>query len=698
MASVMYAQLLLASCSSQVSNVGPEELSLNLHHPYSPPNAASSYPPSPKAIYMPVVLVVSAIILASILDMATHKLKPHSPWYALCEEPSCKRYRTLLNSTVDPEYSPCDNFYRFVCSGWKKEHMYSVHLSHMKSFRETLYDVLVKQTTAGDTQPVTFKVAKFFKSCLAPIFERGSELGIVKDTLRNNGVEWPKLSGNPNVLRTMANIRHTFDLPSLVGIREFNQNNGIHLLIQASVWVEMASARTDMVTMFGNYSDYYGSLVKAYGEGSDNIESSPSADDVRNIEKLALSLLDTTQIQLESNKPPLTPNRETFLSAFPRWKQLFDPVGERLDYVNPIYVYGVGVIEAFERLVGNVGEAKVHHYVGFLAVQAVAPFADRTIAALMYGGTERLTLVLPGVCLRLSESFFGHSLYVAYTQLHLSPSGALICSDLTGAIYDRFIANVRNVPWLNGTEAYVVPVTCSSPIIQEAYSYIESLYEKAPQMTSSLIHNWIQLSTTGFTEEYAMEHNIYSDFIRLPVQDYGYRPYRIKKGDLTLAPPYSFIHPMFGEDNPHAVNYGGLGFYLAMAMVHNYLILVLNDQDSRPELNKHDAGCYSTDPTTGAKVPKPSAVASLSLRLAFDAFQTTFHEMGDLQLGPPPLSSPTQVFFMTSSFFSCSNIRSDAAEAQTNLLFASMAEHAEAFLCPEGGRQIREPMCRIFFK
>ncbi|KAH7978736.1 hypothetical protein HPB49_006563 [Dermacentor silvarum] len=148
------------------------------------------------------------------------------PLFSGCDEMACQLYMAAIRSSINKSQDPCQNFYGFVCDGWKHQHRL---LSVVDAAQDTMYkraltaikrvsqDSHNQAKTASSAMSVEKKVAALAKSCME-LSE--SSLEDLKRFMFERHLPWPErsrwdplailldLSGNWNVhLWFQVNIR-----------------------------------------------------------------------------------------------------------------------------------------------------------------------------------------------------------------------------------------------------------------------------------------------------------------------------------------------------------------------------------------------------------------------------------------------------------------------------------------------------------
>ncbi|XP_075731909.1 neprilysin-1 [Rhipicephalus microplus] len=120
--------------------------------------------------------------------------------YDVCETEVCIKKANEIKKTLSKTVRPCDDFYKYVCSGWEKTNKIpsdrvtygafkQVEEKLFKDLREILGEIPVRE---GCTQTVTEKLGIAYSTCVANENPHKRSLKELKAILAENGFgEWP---------------------------------------------------------------------------------------------------------------------------------------------------------------------------------------------------------------------------------------------------------------------------------------------------------------------------------------------------------------------------------------------------------------------------------------------------------------------------------------------------------------------------
>ncbi|KAH8021000.1 hypothetical protein HPB51_011556 [Rhipicephalus microplus] len=91
------------------------------------------------------------------------------PTRSPCDSETCQAVSDLYNKSLSREYKPCDNFYDYVCTGWKMNPSSlstSVLHEHAHRISQSVIGILRNTSVPTDGQTAVQKLAGLFQSCV----------------------------------------------------------------------------------------------------------------------------------------------------------------------------------------------------------------------------------------------------------------------------------------------------------------------------------------------------------------------------------------------------------------------------------------------------------------------------------------------------------------------------------------------------
>lgn len=147
------------------------------------------------SVILAVVVLASAVIgaLFSLGFVTVPSDEPKSEHLAddgntskTCQTQQCTNVSSALQQTLTGMYDPCDNFYKYVCSGWKaapSSKVTSVFGQHQTNLTASVVQALKDTKVPGENQSPYQKAAGLFQSCLSILNADNSDTDARKSIL-----------------------------------------------------------------------------------------------------------------------------------------------------------------------------------------------------------------------------------------------------------------------------------------------------------------------------------------------------------------------------------------------------------------------------------------------------------------------------------------------------------------------------------
>ncbi|XP_018319992.1 endothelin-converting enzyme homolog isoform X2 [Agrilus planipennis] len=181
-----------------------------------------------------IVLLIAFVIillLAFVILLVLYILNGSYNNYSMCTSDECLRSAANLKLSMNLAIDPCEDFYKFTCGRWSKEHPNHGWFSHYSSF-ETVDEHIAFATmrffksNESDNEPLPVKQSRYlYKSCMDT--DSANKLGysVIYDYLKIVGLPLiPSLFESESNetykfdwIITEAKIRKTFSMDTLIG-------------------------------------------------------------------------------------------------------------------------------------------------------------------------------------------------------------------------------------------------------------------------------------------------------------------------------------------------------------------------------------------------------------------------------------------------------------------------------------------------
>ncbi|CAN7996552.1 unnamed protein product [Ixodes hexagonus] len=233
-----------------------------------------------------VILFVSATFCATAFLPRLFSGRLYEMDQVVCASKSCQAVSKLLNSSVNSELDPCDDFYAYVCDGWRRSHplrsfesQRSVFSEATNNVRSRLHESLLKISGKTTKNAPIRKLARFYQACTKSLTPEGNGVVSMKKFLRHVGMAWPDEDVQRNatdLLELLVSLSMTWNVDVLFSysIKSLSKGKGAITLGMPSPLVPGQQSETKMrlyekliislAFLFGrknNYSDLARRLI-----------------------------------------------------------------------------------------------------------------------------------------------------------------------------------------------------------------------------------------------------------------------------------------------------------------------------------------------------------------------------------------------------------------------------------------------------
>ncbi|XP_037560143.2 endothelin-converting enzyme-like 1 [Dermacentor silvarum] len=610
------------------------------------------------------------------------------PLFSGCDEMACQLYMAAIRSSINKSQDPCQNFYGFVCDGWKHQHRL---LSVVDAAQDTMYkraltaikrvsqDSHNQAKTASSAMSVEKKVAALAKSCME-LSE--SSLEDLKRFMFERHLPWPErsrwdplailldLSGNWNVhLWFQVNIRLS---PFRVGSTE----PVLKIVPSAAFRSWMATMRAFAGHPTGStpslhYRRYVRKMLRLFG-GSE----SASREIVSTIEAMNKLTLETLGPAMNVPEPRIVrmsirnlTETGTLRIATGRMVLLFNELfmwARRFSASDMVQVENLGLLRSVVYILGLEAETqealtlslglRVAHELGWMAHRGIADVTLELAGLPRSAHTRR--------CLVQIESTVG----VGWLSLFPKHEET-----------ESFVRDVRDVlidAVARRSKAFLQLRAHSTSIPWNSDSFLASVLPE-PSRRARFFIDWLNL----MVGRWRLQEQDITNVLK-PGSLLSHR--WSFQGALTVAEDY-FVFPFYHSDLPPAVNYGGAGRLIADEVLRG-LFHELAYNQSQNRNNQGRTGFIQHSNYTLSPDWPPYHVDTKALLAALSAYRLAVVQ--DLSSAYARLSSLAQdrLFFVSSCYTLCSSshyvdpLYGDARR-RCNEPVKQLSEFAAAFRC-----------------
>ncbi|XP_070389201.1 neprilysin-1-like isoform X1 [Dermacentor albipictus] len=536
----------------------------------------------------------------------------------LCTTAPCDSFAKLLDASVNGSMNPCDSFGRYVCDGWRSKHSVSL--------RESVFRTAIEATVAAvegvaipDThQNAGEQTAAFFRSCYESLVKAdggsaADEVALVRSYLAEAGVVWPWIPSRPDVLETSLFLDFELGWPAILNFKvRGSSGNSSTVILEPSAWftrvIPLIDSRT---TNDVERKGYFDALVQHYGGGG-NVTYSHILDAELLMKKRLMDALALRNwATLKTNH--MYPGVSAWVTALARHN-----VTGALRFVST----NAAFVSVFGELWEVYGDDMMHLYVSWCAVQYASIFTSRDALLATAAGGSRLAswTSSPYICLIFTYGVVGDAIFAPYSARVLKSGVRSDVAKLMFSVRKAFTVRFKDDPAFSA-DTTLLNEWVSIEGVFEAFDYrikhdLHSPFLGYPDMTSSFVRNWRNVSRFGFQTE----ASVY--VLRTIDAILNRELYTVKKNsqDFVLL-PFALTSPMYDVETSVAIKYGTLGALLARASAEIAL-----DYYGRQTATKHrldeSRECFDKDVRTMSIAPRVDVMLeAVAIEALLDAFQ-----------------------------------------------------------------------------
>ncbi|KAL3192495.1 hypothetical protein MRX96_058916 [Rhipicephalus microplus] len=483
-------------------------------------------------------------------------------------------YGILFRDAVDREAQPCDNFYRFACGSWKRNHPHTTSRAENLRYFVTAAVARMREVKPeqADGEPIG-KAALYLKACLAAT-ESGAS-NDVKMVLAQAGLTWPDRSASSDFVSALFFMARRLALPVFFGVDLLHFEGSVRHILTFPLDTAFQSILRTLQEHIrsGNVVAY---LRLAYDNMVEHI-----SDDARFSEILA-SLEDMKEVFEDylkaSEKEDAFGSVTSLLRIAPmvsmeKWNSSLQRYfGESITEVDYVVVFDRTSITKILGLLKTKGEDRAKDILGCLAVHAAIYYTKTEIRESFFGSTEEARAQQERHCFGDVHGLFKH--VVDGFLFNVTQEALAHVSELAHTIREEFMNMLRSGSLLRGQ-----PVQYRQPT---GFGKILALPETSKPLGSFFGRNVSSRPLQNrmvYAERLAKRPDMSVGTARRHTQDFNGFHLREQQGDadvsnlqFRLAPQHVFF-PWFSTTGPNrrATLYAGIGTRMAAALYFDYM-------------------------------------------------------------------------------------------------------------------------------
>ncbi|XP_064469194.1 endothelin-converting enzyme 1-like [Ornithodoros turicata] len=611
--------------------------------------------------------IVAAIVLAIIIVLGLRGSITYAQrsvvHFTVCTSESCRIYSSLLSRSINESEDPCDNFYQYVCAGWKTQHAQtSVYKEHMKYFVNAVAKTMRRVQVPRHGQTAVHQAAAIYQRCAAIVTEGKEELDEFLAVLHSVGIYWPRIPENANAIAVMIQTYTTLQISPLFTIRKnLDAGNVVVEMLPSSSLAKMIEKRKELEG-YGKYRDYFQSFVDIFGSINSHEPvtlsylSFLSLEDTvfRHMAKHALTT--TLSLYTVADIMRLTPNIKP-VRIFPEINEGLN-ISKNTPYL--VYLGNPKYLDGLDKLYASIGESNVHMYISWVVIQHLAPFMSKDLAVLYYGSIHEALEETPARCLSLAETFLGSCIFAKYMAEELSQAVIADINVIAQNIRETLTAKVITDSFLGLPRSFIVFVQDQGLLFRNTTA--DTINSRIEDIGPLLARSWVSAAKATYIDRLSYSTSDNRQILRI-VDHTTYNFFDDNTHILAVAPYVSML-PLYESDILDGVKYGGLGIIIGAAYFDQFVANVSSTTNIENELHNRRQ-CYGSG---GESLSSTNSLYSraVSLEVVWDAFWKSRVLRSDHRIKGLLHLSEEKLLFATMCYALCSNVASEAAEELCN--------------------------------
>ncbi|KAK8788988.1 hypothetical protein V5799_021235 [Amblyomma americanum] len=639
---------------------------------------------------VPISVVLLSLILA--------KIMLPDPSGVPCQTHECREYGRRLASSLNASVNPCHSFTHFVCDGWQRDNVLSVQhdliWQTLDRVGRLVRHIDIPRTEQNDVQ----RAAAVYKSCDDVLHGRRDELPAVKGALAEAGVTWPHRPVNIDVLHVLlySSLRLGWDVFLRVVLSRVEGRDMV--IVDKGASFPQLSERYMMQKSTREKEDYFNAFKRAFANAdNENASEAVSFKQTTSLEAHGISsLLKSYGFEKTPTDQSLSWLDKLRISSLAKssWLRVFDELGFNVTGDFSLRVLTSAYLKAFVELWRLLGELNLYWLVSWGMVQVAALYSNRDLILKLYGGPPIQVSVRHGAfCLSRAYKFSRHALFTKYASELLPEYTIYGAEQLTLKIRE----SVRQLlsSWIHYSNSIAVVANWSS--LERNFGAFRGSNEHSRnhnanasgslpslQMAESFVENWRK--SVLVSEWDGWDADIISAMVSLQ-----FAALRLRDDFQVVPFSMSFLH--YDADLANMLNFGGLGFLVALALGRLFLGAYQQDEFKSQYVNALldciKAGAFSRGPNH-----ENSMAEIITGRAVVDTYVKGAKQYYD-QLEELKGYEGTQLLFIASCYLKCEGSYVGNSDGLCDMSFQYLPEFAEAFQCSPGTPMNPMKLCSL---
>lgn len=637
-------------------------------------------------------IVIAIVFAAAGIALLTAYLMWHRPTqktFNVCRTHSCIYYSGLLIDSLNRSSDPCQDFYRHVCDGWIAKEDSSVYgEKQLVGMMNRVAQSLIRATVPNSKQSPAQKASRLFQSCKNP----GSgndreEVRELQKALYAAGVEWPKPSLNPDILKSMVRLRLTLSLVTLLVISITKEENQTVGLVSSSSVLSYMKRKRDQLIKHGEHQGYFNSFRSVFSPPNDNdAQTYPQFVEIE--AAVFARLLDSkNETRFATSDDMLTEWSPKI--SMQRWTAFFHREMNVTDQ-KPLNITATSVktIQSFSGLLNASGEQSVHLYLGWAAIQQAAPYVSRRLAEMTLGGAKIADKMRTLLCLHFADTLLGWVVYLPFLEGEVReyPKRLTDVQGVMKSLSTAIATKANETDYIkNAVNRLPVEIVFSYIDMSKRMDELEAMFAEIPDMSTKLVANWLSVvkSNTNPLDE--------SSYIYENMHSMTYETFNVNATSLYLT-PLALSLPLYDLHAIRGVKYGTLGYLIAVTL--SKIVVVATQEEENSGSQFANTSCITGGPRSTMQTEILARTIALSfLMAAFNAAMGA--SANENRLPSLETYSERQTMFLVACFLLC-NKHSKQARDLCNEPLRKSTVFRRVFACGKDTAMYGTDTCSFF--
>ncbi|XP_064479575.1 endothelin-converting enzyme homolog [Ornithodoros turicata] len=663
-----------------------------------------------------------------------------------CMDPTCLDMDEALTESLQGMEGgdPCDDFYSYVCTGWKRANPDTPNL--FAKLQQRIAVTVIKELLLDDAPDVaktpTDKVALMFQTCAQVAFNEQNQASSITEFLAQFRLTWPRPEPRDplDILDLLVGLSLDWGLPVLfhMTIDPYFKKKGFRTVHFSSnpYLTEWFVLRNTLLEK-GQLLDYFQkatNIINGQKVDSEIVERLLFVDNrVMTAVMPSLEVRPDFDLQyikfgdLDDMTGPYVTGRE-WLDVINRHLNS----GQQFKLEDEMFVMNQRLLRLVGVLLARQADTgALLRYVSWQLARHFAPMTSYPLSAVQFGGDRSLTLgYMMGRCYMDVDSVMPYAFGYTFVRRWLSNDVINDVSDMVARIRKVANSSFKSLTWMDietKREASRKMSTLKSiigrPDTLASEAELSQRYSYVPDLTGSYFAMALEVRASELRHNKKLINSNSTSYVEVDVPLTLVNAFYMPVYHVIVIPAAILYPPFYAAGFPISLNYGSLGHVVGHEITHAF----------DPDLGLLDESGVRRDWWTARsrvlfelrlqclkdiynKLPWAGGInygdQALSENFAdcggilkvYHAFKTDPRKVSPSTVTskPPTILSrytPDQLFFISSCFKWCANDDTQASgwysppRMRCNVPLMNMAEFAEAFTCHPGSRMNPTSKC-----